>query len=120
NGGRAEGVDDPYPRRQLRLSTQSHGQDMTVNGRRVYRAASDQPQSLLMPPRLHDAAEVAVRLTATDQVVTRDAIARLRVRFVVGPRTAAQVGERLQAAGTMHNHVREVDCPAVEAPAAQD
>src|SRR5258708_2267593 len=42
-------------------------------------------------------------------VMTHDAISSMRARFVVGPRRAAQIHERFEAAVPMHHDVGKVD-----------
>ena len=65
-----------------------------------------------MKAGLDDLAEEAVRLPDLDEVVARDAVARVRERLVVGPGAAAQVEERAERAVAVDDDVGEVDGPA--------
>ena len=60
-----------------------------------------------------------LRLPELDEVVARDAVARVRERLVVGPGVAAQVEERLKRAVPVDDDVGEVDGPAAVALALE-
>jgi hypothetical protein len=60
-------------------------------------------------PGLHHAAEEACGLADRDQVVAGDAVAGVRQRLVVGPRSATEIEERPDRTVSVDDHVGEID-----------
>src|SRR5262249_49115037 len=109
DGGRAEGIDDAEPAGEGRIITPHEGQYVRVNSRRIDCASMDHVNRALVVARFNDPAEVTNGFPALHQVITGDAVSRLRFRFVISPRTASKVSKRTERAILPHDHVGKVN-----------
>ena len=66
----------------------------------------------IVPARRHHRAEVAARRAGPGQVIARDPVAGLRIRLVVRPRPAAQLGERPSRRIAVDVDIGVIDRPA--------